>query len=56
MKDSVRKEESRKRGSNVAWKRAVKVILRALGRCLLDVGEEVWIGGKDVAQEKKSRR
>ena len=52
MKESVRKEESRKRGSNVAWKRAVKVI-RALGRCLLDVGEEFWIRGKNVAQEEK---
>jgi hypothetical protein len=49
------KEESRTRGSNVAWKRAVKVI-RALGRCLLDEWEEFRSGGKNVEREEKSRR
>ena len=44
------KEKGWKRGSNVAWKRAVKVIW-ALGRWWLDVGEENRNGGKEGAQE-----
>ena len=50
-KNVAQEEKSRRRGrSDVAWKRAVKVV-GALGACWLDVMEENRKGGKEGAQE-----
>jgi hypothetical protein len=50
-KDVAQEEKSRRRrGSDVAWERAVKVV-GALGACWLDVMEENRKGGKEGAQE-----
>jgi hypothetical protein len=49
-KNVAQEEKSRRRGSDVAWERAVKVV-GALGACWLDVVERNRKGGKEGAQE-----